>query len=272
MKPMSSRRLNSTPRAFTLVELLVVIGIISVLIAMLLPALNKARQQAKVVVCASQERQIALALLMYAQDNKGYFPQVRWASPNGIMEEGTTSDYSDPATFVPYLKNPAVLTCPAEAPNVRGALGGAYGNPHWYLGSYEIIAGHANHDPYSWTWYGWLMYTNSTQTGTGRGPIPNVGWTGRYISDPANPAAKGTQYVDTADKQPMLMDCFDPIKKIWVGYGVTAANNHFGMNGENVAFVDGHVEWRQVKMANDTTIAPTSQIQFRFDFYSELYW
>src|SRR5205823_5745197 len=63
------------PRAFTLVELLVVIGIIALLISILMPALSAAKERANRIKCGSNLRQIGQGLLLYANDNRGIYPR-----------------------------------------------------------------------------------------------------------------------------------------------------------------------------------------------------
>jgi prepilin-type N-terminal cleavage/methylation domain-containing protein len=80
-----ARRETAPQRGFTLIELLVVIAIIAILAAILLPALSKAKAQSQGVYCLNNNRQLALAWLMYAHDNRDYLVpnQNEWGPDEG---------------------------------------------------------------------------------------------------------------------------------------------------------------------------------------------
>lgn len=80
---------------FTLVELLVVIGIIALLISILLPALGKARRQANTVKCASNLRSIMQAVLLYSSENKGAIPGSAWTTSRFMFTGGTADIRQD---------------------------------------------------------------------------------------------------------------------------------------------------------------------------------
>jgi len=117
-------------RGFTLIELLVVMAIISILAALLLPALSKAKAQAWRVLCLNNHKQLVLTWTFYQDDhNGGLISNVRGAPPAGSglnwvesTVHGATPGFIetnapiDPkrAGFARYLRTPAVYKCPAE--------------------------------------------------------------------------------------------------------------------------------------------------------------
>ena len=239
-------------RAFTIVELLVVIGIITVLIAILLPALKNAREQARVVVCASNERQIYQFMCLYAADNRGVlpipsFPEPTWPRyPNVAfrMDGYGLYNYAE-GTLWPYIRGgpdvrQRLFLCPSDGPD-RGV----------HLGTTTVGAPGLTRN-YS---YNFNEHLTGTPTGapvmTDHGMIPS--WTGIKL-----PQIKG------ADHKLLVLEAddpeggFTPISTVNVGsdgqiqFVSLLSHRHFGH--ANQCFADGHVE-----LFDDSALAPVAQ-------------
>ncbi len=172
-------------KLFTLIELLVVIAIISILAALLLPALKAAREKANAITCASNLKQMQLTFLIYVDDYNGYTPaHVGGGTPNPLEALAAYFPTLPVVTWGdPFPAQETFLTCNttmSTIPNKRSHGGilssNTYGaNPFWQLDSVPIQAYYKNwislRHPSDFPWYGdtdWF-----TWTGPGGGNWPD---------------------------------------------------------------------------------------------------
>jgi prepilin-type N-terminal cleavage/methylation domain-containing protein/prepilin-type processing-associated H-X9-DG protein len=107
---------------FTLVELLVVIGIIAVLVGILLPSLNRAQESARRVKCASNLRQIGTGFIGYASSNNGLFPRVQFKNDDGLGIVVSVAGRMALNPFVPVVANPSGAELDTGWNNVPASL------------------------------------------------------------------------------------------------------------------------------------------------------
>ncbi|HLH53789.1 MAG TPA: prepilin-type N-terminal cleavage/methylation domain-containing protein [Verrucomicrobiae bacterium] len=121
-EPRGQKRVDRRKTAFTLIELLVVIAIIALLAALLLPALQQGKSQAKRIQCVANQKQIGLANHLFANDHAGKFPTGVSKNDGGALElalavyqmpHGSYYAYQLFRPLASYLVSPKLLVCPA---------------------------------------------------------------------------------------------------------------------------------------------------------------
>ncbi len=254
---MSVASSNPTPharRGFTLVELLVVIGIIALLISILLPALNKAREQSKQVNCMANLRQQGLAMTMYIVEQR-YYPGC-WGAPN--PNTGNRSYAIWPVRLRIYTKgNVGIFMCPSRGPeydwqpgtilptDVRAtALEEAYG---YKIGEKVLL-----HDASVFWSYGYNDWgAGQTPAATGQGAILKDTSTtkqlglGGDVYDPTSKELKATRV-----RKPAEMIAITDTGVYTASYRMNVdprdpneAPFPVHRGGASVLFCDGHVVW-----------------------------
>lgn len=226
----SSSQLGRFSRAFTLVELLVVIGIIAVLIAILLPTLSRARAQAKSVQCKSTLREYAVAWSNYATMNSGWIVgsnytqriagttySVTWFSGRDVSNPAAGT-IADMGLLFRYLPNRAVRDCPA-AVDWEMTTNPALGDVHIHYASSSVT-----------------LTTKSSGLGDGtlkfvrvKVPAETFWWGDAATPNATSRALGGTLQLDPPANQPTMVSS---------GY----TRMHGRHNGRaSILWFDGHV-------------------------------
>lgn len=224
-------------RAFTLVELLVVIGIIAVLIALLLPALQRARQQAQQVTCASNLRQMGQALVMYTNETK-YYPG----------HAGLSSGGQPVAAWPPRLRaylndNQGVFFCPSndagfQWQRAQGSPGGKYATAQDTGLGYKTgeLLLNVFVVPFSYGYNDWGMYRSGLAPDGLQKGLGGDLWSAKELR--ANVVRSPTEMIAIADNTP---------DGSWdYNLDPTTPSEYPGKihnKGANVLFCDGHVLW-----------------------------
>jgi prepilin-type N-terminal cleavage/methylation domain-containing protein/prepilin-type processing-associated H-X9-DG protein len=267
----SSRITGASKRrsAFTLIELLVVIAIIAILAAILFPVFAKAREKARQSSCASNQKQIGLALLGYIQDYDEKFPppigQTNIGGTNYVQHWGVSynaaANATSPAIIVPslagsYIKNDQIFACPSGPRAAAGGQMDAY--------MYNDLAAIRSQAAFSGV-------ASTVLVAEATGAPQKVGGANVNVATPAvasdlrfgvghSQTATSATTTGNPPRQTSGAPVFTSAAPMygmtnWEGTKLDDANRH--SDGGNYLYADGHVKWHKVTFNPATTATAT---------------
>jgi len=259
---------------FTLIELLVVISIITLLIAVLLPALAAARGQAMQIKCGSNMRQLGIGMFVYADDFQGWGP----IGANHAFATGWHVPDNNFGIISNYFGSAQIFRCSTDDDMRNNSIGGVQSNQTQFS-SYELLFGHGGRyldSSSNWDrWFGWRIINSSL----GASPLPNIRFLGRTIkyNSPVygltgsqtrtlREPSRQVMGADAVTRRAFTSDLWTPVMqspqvqsnpetKLPDGNSGLVARRrmHDTFPGANSVFADGHVEWRSHEnLVNDS--------------------
>ena len=232
-------------QGFTLIELLVVIAIIALLMAILMPALQKVKEQGKKIVCSNNLKQIGISFNMYGSENDNKLPlnqggnwlwDIAYSTTDYIMDTG-----GDRRTFY----------CPADpTKKPEMAIFWQYSqNPQIGTDSDWVVEPQTGRDGlYRVTSYFWMMDTVQGRSVQPEG-VPKKDWVKTLTCKQPASTDLITDATLSTGPDPEAASFTEVRGGSWSRWQMFDRTNHMGRGGKpvgaNVLFVDGHLEWRR---------------------------
>ena len=265
-------------KGFTLIELLVVIAIIAILAAILFPVFAQARAKARAALCLSNEKQIGLSVMMYAQDYDDTMPFSTY--PKGWCGSSTANAVSNPKwidMIYPYVKNTALFTCPDFPQASSGVIG-----KNWNLyvpESLDSCTGRGSATRLGTYMMNGAYFGEAKAHGPSGQPLAKIGVPADtfFIMETGQPGGVPNATLSwnnhTVNLQVQPSGFVPPAgfkftaPGLWVPGGSLvkqAAAYLYHFNGMNIVFCDGHAKWMDGNKIVETHNVGGIPIQYRF--------